>query len=86
MGEISHLIYVNSLCFSGLVASDSSQLRVVALPCAPVYRKRLCRKPDFVHLFVDLKKYEGDPLSPPEGEAACGVYPLDPLFAIWLTL
>ena len=32
------------------------------------------------------KKYEGEPLSPPEGEAACGVYPLDPLFAIWLTL
>jgi hypothetical protein len=39
----------------------------------------LCRKPDFVHLFVDLKKYEGDPLSPPEGEATQGVYPLDPL-------
>jgi hypothetical protein len=39
----------------------------------------LCRKPDFVHLFVDLKIYEGDLLSPPEGEAACGVHPLDPL-------
>jgi hypothetical protein len=49
-------------------------------------KKWLWRKPDFVHLFVDVKKYEGDPLSPPEGEAACGVYPLDPLFAIWLTL
>jgi hypothetical protein len=24
------------------------------------------------------KCYEGDPLSPPEGEAACGGYPLDP--------
>jgi hypothetical protein len=47
----------------------------------------LCRKPDFVHFFVDLKKYEGDPLSPPEGEAAQGAYPLDPLLsAIWLTL
>jgi hypothetical protein len=31
---------------------------------------RLWRKPDFVYLFVDLKKYEGDPLSSPEGEAA----------------
>jgi hypothetical protein len=39
----------------------------------------ICRKPDFVQLFVDLKKYDGDPLSPPEGEAAQGVYPLDPL-------
>jgi hypothetical protein len=34
-------------------------------------------KPDFVNLFVDFK-YEYDPLSP-EGEAAQGVYPLDPL-------
>jgi hypothetical protein len=30
--------------------------------------------------------YEDDPLSPPEGEAAQRVYPLDPLFANWLTL
>jgi hypothetical protein len=48
-------------------------------------KKGLCRKPDFVYLFVDLKIYEGDPLSPPEGEAAQAVYPLDPL-SIWLTL
>jgi hypothetical protein len=24
---------------------------------------------------------EGDPLSPPEGEAACGEHPLDPFFS-----
>jgi len=31
--------------------------------------KQLYRKPDFVHFFVDLIKYEGDSLSYPEGEA-----------------
>ena len=31
-------------------------------------------------LFIHLKDYEGNPLSPPEGEAAQGVHPPDPLF------
>jgi hypothetical protein len=48
--------------------------------------KWLWRKSDFFHHFIDIKKYEGDPLFPPEGEATQGVYPLDPLLAIWLTL
>jgi len=46
----------------------------------------LWRKPDFVHFFVNLKKYEGDPLSPPEGDAVQEVYTLDPIYTIWLTL
>jgi hypothetical protein len=32
--------------------------------------------------FSLTKKNEADPLSPPVGEAAQGVYPLDPLLAI----
>ena len=32
----------------------------------------------FIFLLT-LKKYEGDPLFPPKGEAPQGVYPLDPL-------
>jgi hypothetical protein len=30
----------------------------------------LWRKPDFIHLFVDGKKYGGDPLLSPRGVAA----------------
>jgi hypothetical protein len=33
----------------------------------------LWRKPDFIHLFADLKKYEGDPLSPRRGGTPRGV-------------
>jgi hypothetical protein len=50
-----------------------------------ILKIELCRKPDFVHLFGDLKNTKVNP-SLPEGEAACGVYPLDPPSAIWLTL
>ena len=46
----------------------------------------LCRKPYFVHISFDLKKYEGDPLFPPEGESAQGVYPLESPSATWFNL
>jgi hypothetical protein len=62
-----------------LGALPVNQIIVYRSECDRKSKKWLCRKPDFVHLFVDLKKYEGDPLSPPEGEATQGVYPLDPL-------
>jgi hypothetical protein len=39
-----------------------------------------------VFIFLLTKKYEDNPLSPPEGEAAQGEHPLDPRFKIWLTL
>jgi len=38
---------------------------------------------EILSLFIPLKKgYEGDPLSPPEGEAAQGEHPLDPFLYI----
>ena len=36
----------------------------------------------FSIFFTGLVNYEGDPLSPPEGEAAQEVHPLDPPFAL----
>jgi hypothetical protein len=38
-------------------------------------------KPSFFsHSEILCGSYEGNPLSPPKGEAACGEHPLDPLF------
>jgi len=38
----------------------------------------LVPKKSFTVYFFNLKEGVGDPLSPPEGEAAQGAYPLDP--------
>jgi hypothetical protein len=43
-------------------------------------KKVLCRKPVIYYSSNPLKDIEGDPLSPPKGEAAQGERPLDPLF------
>jgi hypothetical protein len=40
-------------------------------------KNRLWRNPVTLQFFK--RGYEGDPLSPPEGEAACGEHPLDPI-------
>jgi hypothetical protein len=45
-----------------------------------IKRNRLCLNPFFIACLFFFSYFEGDRLSPPEGEAACGEHPLDPIF------
>jgi hypothetical protein len=47
----------------------------------------LCRKPQFNAIrLAQSGNYEGDPLSPPKGEAAQGEHPLDPPLFRWINI